>query len=330
MPKSPAQKKKLVLLKDMLYDRTDERHPVSTGEIIAFLRANGISCERKSVYDDIEVLRELGADIRSVRGKKYGYYIGRRDFSTAELKLLVDAVSASSFITPAKSKSLSEKLAMLAPRSERKALNRAVFVTVKAKSENEDIFRSVDRIHEAIENDLRIAFYYYNPLPDGKRELHRGGARYDISPWQLVWDDGNYYLIGYDHGTGGIRHFRVDRMASVSVEYGYARGGAEEYREYDITSYSGAMFGMFSGKPQTVTISFPKEKAYIMLDRFGRDTPVALRGDRMTAHVHIVPGPTFFGWVLSFGGEVDIIAPEELRNRLRGICAEALNRFGNT
>ena len=189
---------------------------------------------------------------------------------------------------------------------------------------------SVDRIHEAIENDLRIAFYYYNPLPGGKRELHRGGARYDISPWQLVWDDGNYYLIGYDHGTGGIRHFRVDRMASVSVEYGYARGGAEEYREYDITSYSGAMFGMFSGKPQTVTISFPKEKAYIMLDRFGRDTPVALRGDRMTAHVHIVPGPTFFGWVLSFGGEVDIIAPEELRNRLRGICAEALNRFGNT
>ncbi len=330
MPKSPEQKKKLLLLRDMLYDRTDEKHPVSTDDIIGFYKANGIKAERKSVYSDIETLRECGTDIQTVRGKKYGYYIGSREFSTAELKLLVDAVSASGFITAAKSKSLSRKLATLAPKSERKALNRAVFVTVKAKSENEDIFRSVDRIHEALENDLRIGFNYYNPLPGGGKEFHRGGARYDISPWQLVWDDGNYYLIGYDHDKGGIRHFRVDRMASVSIELDKRRGGAEEYAKYDISSYSGAMFGMFSGKPQTVAISFPPKKAYIILDRFGRDTPISNKGGKMIAHVHIVPGPTFYGWILGFGGELDIIAPEDIRKSLRDICRKALEQPENT
>lgn len=319
MPRSANQKKKLTVLRSVLLERSDETHPLTMKELIDALAAHGISAERKSVYNDLESLRELGMDICTVRGKTTGYFVGGRDFELPELKMLVDAVRASKFITEKKSAMLIKKLASLANVHDRKALNRAVFVSNRVKSENEDIYYTIDSIHEAMENDLDISFQYFSWTPDKKKELRRNGERYEISPWSLVWDDSNYYLVGFDKGAGEIRHYRVDKMLKTRIR-DTKRSGEAEFKKYDIASYSGAVFGMFGGRPERVTLSCANRLANVMLDRFGSDVAMLKDGDdRFRITVTVVPSPVFLGWVISFGGEVRILSPESVANDMEGL-----------
>ncbi len=320
MPRSTNQKKKLPILRRILLERSDETHPLTMKELISALAAHGVTAERKSIYSDLETLRELGLDVRTARGKTVGYYVGTREFELPELKLLVDAVRASKFITERKSSSLIKKLSSLANVHDRKALNRAVFVSNRVKSGNEDIYGNVDRIHEAMEADVDITFKYFQWTADKKKELRRNGARYCVSPWSLVWDDSNYYLVGFDKTSREIRHYRVDKMLEARVE-DTARVGGEEFKKYDIASYSGAVFGMFGGKAERVTLSCTNRLANVMLDRFGSNIPILKDGvDRFRITVNIVTGPIFFGWVMSFGGEVRIISPESAARELDAIA----------
>ncbi len=319
MPRSANQKKKLSVLRSVLLERSDEKHPLTMKELINALAAHGINAERKSIYSDIETLRELGTDIRTVRGKSTGYYVNSREFELPELKLLVDAVRASKFITEAKSAQLIKKLASLANMHDRRALNRAVFVSNRVKSMNEDIYTTIDTVHEAIEDNVDITFKYFRWTPEKKKELQRGGAPYRVSPWTLVWDDSNYYLVGYDNDKKEIRHFRVDKMINATLTE-TKRSGADEYKKYDITSYSGAVFGMFGGTTERVTLSCTNRLANVMLDRFGKDVTVMKDGsDRFRITVNIAPSPIFLGWVISFGDEVRIASPEHVAKRLEDL-----------
>ena len=198
MPRSANQKKKLSILRSAFLERSDETHPLTMKDLIDTLASHGISAERKSVYNDIEALRELGLDICTVRGKTTGYFLGSRDFELPELKMLVDAVRASKFISEKKSARLIKKLSSLANVHDRKALNRAVFVSNRAKTENESTYYTVDAIHEAMEDNKNITFKYFRWTSEKKKEFRKNGERYNVSPWSLVWDDSNYYLIGYD------------------------------------------------------------------------------------------------------------------------------------
>ncbi len=318
MPRSANQKKKLAVLRSILLERTGVGHPMTMKEIIRALDTYGISAERKSIYDDIETLRELGTDIRTVRGKTVGYYVAERDFELAELKMLVDAVRSSKFITESKSAQLIKKLSSLAGAHDRNALNRVVFVSNRAKSMNEDIYTTVDRIHEAIEQNLCIRFRYFSWTYDKKKELRKGGEFYNVSPWSLVWDDSNYYLIGFDNDKQELRHYRVDKMLRTSVTDS-ARIGREEFEKYDITSYSGAVFGMFGGKPERVALSCAKSRANVIFDRFGTDITVLDDGDSFRIHATIVPSPVFIGWVLGFGGDVKVLSPDHVVQTLKEI-----------
>lgn len=310
MPRHVNQKKKLPILRSILLERSDETHPLSMKELIAALKAHGINAERKSIYNDLETLKELGLDIRTVRGKTVGYYVGSREFELPELKLLVDAVRASKFITEKKSASLIKKLAQLANMHDRKALNRAVFVSNRTKTGNEDIYGTVDRIHDAMEADVDITFKYFQWTASKEKELRRNGGRYCVSPWSLVWDDSNYYLVGYDRDSRAIRHYRVDKMLDARVE-DTRREGREEFEKYDINSYSGAVFGMFGGAVERITLSCTNRLANVMLDRFGSSVPILKDGDdRFRITVNVAASPIFFGWVIGFGGEVKIISPE--------------------
>ncbi len=316
MPRSANQKKKLSVLRMVLLERSDETHPLTMKELIDALAAHGISAERKSIYNDLETLRELGLDICTVRGKTTGYFIGAREFELPELKMLVDAVRASKFITEKKSAVLIKKLSSLANVHDRKALNRAVFVSNRTKSENEDIYYTIDRIHEAMESNKNIVFRYFSWTHEKKRELRRNGELYSVSPWSLVWDDSNYYLVGYDIQTKEIRHYRVDKMLKARITQ-EARTGEDEFRKYDISSYSGAVFGMFGGKPERVTLSCANRLANVMLDRFGNDITVMKESnERFRITVNIVPSPIFLGWVISFGGDVNIVSPEDVANEM--------------
>ncbi len=318
MAKSSNQKKKLALLRSILLERTSETHPITMREIITALASYGISAERKSIYDDLEALRELGLDVQKVTGRYSGYYVGKREFELPELKLLVDAVRASKFITEKKSATLIKKLASLANEHDRKSLNRAVFVSNRTKSDNEDIYKAVDIIHEAIEDNVCISFAYFSWTPEKKKELRRDGKRYHVSPWALVWDDSNYYLVGFDNDKNEIRHYRVDKMLRLTRSE-TERQGKDEFEKFDLSSYSGSVFGMFGGKAERVTLSCANRLANVMLDRFGSDVTILNDGDRFRIHVNVVPGPVFFGWVMSFGGDVEIIAPESVKEKLKEV-----------
>ncbi len=315
MPKSSNQKQKLTVLRSILLEYTSKTHPMTMKEIITELKSRGISAERKSIYNDIEILKMLGTDIKTVREKSVGYYVDQRDFETSELKLLVDAVSSSKFIPESQSKQLIKKLTSLTNIYDRPSLNRSVFVSDRANSVDSDVLDNVDKIHIAIETDRDIAFSYFQWTPEKTKELRRDGARYRVSPWALVWDDNNYYLVGYDDAYGEMRHYRVDKMIRVGIT-DFPRRGKEDFKKFNISSYSKSVFGMFGGAPMKITLSCANRLANTMLDRFGNDTVILKDGDRFRITVNIVPSPVFFGWVLSFGGEVKILSPESVAKNL--------------
>ena len=217
MPKSANHKRKLPILAKLLLERSDEDHPISRQEMQAELERWGLSAERKSLYDDMEQLRELGMDVQARRGKGGGWYVGERDFELAELKLLVDAVQSSRFLTKRKSDALIRKLEGLTCVHQARQLQRQVYVDRRIKTMNESIFYNVDRLHGAIAAGRMITFRYFEYSAAKERVFRRDGSKYRVTPYGLIWDSENYYLAGWDELRKDLRHYRVDKMADITV-----------------------------------------------------------------------------------------------------------------
>lgn len=315
MAKSANQKLKPIYLIKILNEKTDENHCLSAQELITELSAYGISAERKSIYDDIECLTQLGFDIVNNKSRTNGgYYLASRDFELPELKLLVDAVQSSRFITQKKSRELISKIEKLAGPYDGKQLQRQVFVAGRVKTENESIYYNVDRIHHAIQENAPITFTYLEW--NLKKELHlrRDGKAYRVSPWALTWQDENYYLIAYDDEEEKIKHFRVDKMNRITELENQQRKGIEAFREFDIAEYTNRTFGMFGGEPETVTLKLPATMVGIILDRFGRETDIRTLDDEfISVRVKAAVSGQFFGWVTGLGERVSILAPEHVK-----------------
>ncbi len=315
MAKSANQKLKPIYLMKILNEKTDENHCLSAQELITELSAYGISAERKSIYDDIECLTQLGFDIVNNKSRTNGgYYLASRDFELPELKLLVDAVQSSRFITQKKSRELISKIEKLAGPYDGKQLQRQVFVAGRVKTENESIYYNVDRIHHAIQENAPITFTYLEW--NLKKELHprRDGKAYRVSPWALTWQDENYYLIAYDDEEEKIKHFRVDKMNRITELENQQRKGIEAFREFDIAEYTNRTFGMFGGEPETVTLKLPATMVGIILDRFGRETDIRTLDDEfISVRVKAAVSGQFFGWVTGLGERVSILAPEHVK-----------------
>ena len=315
MAKSANQKLKPIYLIKILNEKTDENHCLSAQELITELSAYGISAERKSIYDDIECLTQLGFDIVNNKSRTNGgYYLASRDFELPELKLLVDAVQSSRFITQKKSRELISKIEKLAGPYDGKQLQRQVFVAGRVKTENESIYYNVDRIHHAIQENAPITFTYLEW--NLKKELHlrRDGKAYRVSPWALTWQDENYYLIAYDDEEEKIKHFRVDKMNRITELENLQRKGIEAFREFDIAEYTNRTFGMFGGEPETVTLKLPATMVGIILDRFGRETDIRTLDDEfISVRVKAAVSGQFFGWVTGLGERVSILAPEHVK-----------------
>lgn len=317
MPRSANQKKKLMILRKILLERTDENRVLTMRELISALAANDIRAERKSVYDDINALRELGLDVRVKRGKSVGYYVDERDFGPAELKLLADAVSSSKFITESQCRELMQKLAALAGANDRKYLNRSVYVSNRVRGEaGSEIYKSIDVLFEAMNADRQVSFKYFNWNAKKQKEYRRGGEKYTVSPWSLIWDDSHYYLAAFDSGRHEMRHYRVDKIESAAMIEESRREGEHEFKRYDVgTACEGSMFGMFGGRTETVTLRCDNSCANTMIDRFGRGVTVLNDGDSFRIHVKIVPGETFYGWVAGYAGKVRIISPDWVKEQ---------------
>lgn len=330
MPKSANQKLKLLYLMKYLLEKSDEEHPLSVADMIAELERYGIKAERKSIYDDLEALRIFGLDIVQVRGKTTGYYVGARDFELAELKLLVDSVQSSKFITHKKTLALIKKIESLASVYDAQLLQRQVFVRNRVKSMNESVYYNVDKISNAITADKVIKFRYFDYSVTKERRFRKDGAWYEISPFALLWDDENYYMLGFDAAMGIMKHYRVDKMTEIEPLERF-RDGKKEFETVDMSEYSKKVFGMFTGEMQTVKLRFANHLVGAVIDRFGRDTMI-VAGDEehFTVSVNVAVSQKFYAWLFGFGTEVEIVSPASAREEMKKAVLEIAEVYGGT
>ena len=326
MAKQPNQKLKLLYLLKILTENTDEEHALTMSQLIEILAGFGVSAERKSVYDDLESLRTFGVDIETTPNRTVGYYIAERDFSLPELKLLVDAVQSSKFITTKKSLELIGKIENLASRHEASQLQRQVFVQNRIKTMNESIYYNVDFIHNAISENVQIAFRYFMWDVHGERVLRRDGAEYTVSPWALTWDDENYYLVAYDAAEEKIKHYRVDKMMHIRL-LPDARTGQDVFAKFDTAIYSKKIFGMFGGEEKLIQLHCARHLAGVIIDRFGKGSMLIGDADGFTVTVRVFESPTFLSWVMGFGKDMRVLSPESTREALMRQARDVLSLY---
>ena len=329
MARSANQKSKLLYVRDFLLRNSDQEHPVTVNQIIGFLSQQDIRAERKSIYDDIETLRQFGLDIiQTKEDGRCGYYVGDREFQLPELKLLVDSVQASKFITHKKTASLIKKIETLASVHSAQLLHRQVFVKNRIKTMNESIYYNVDEIHNGISNNRKIRFLYFEYNVAKERQYRHGGAYYVVSPFAMTWDDENYYLVAYDSEAGIIKHYRVDKMEKIST-LDEERDGQEVYQALDMAVYTRKTFGMFTGEEIKVQMRFENHLVGAVLDRLGRDVFIVPDGPgHFTVRTDVVVSPQFFAWVLGFGPQAQIVGPAHVVEGMKAHIGSVAALYG--
>ena len=318
MPKGTNQKFKLYRLAQIMLEKTDDEHYITMPEILSALEAYGVTADRKSIYNDLRDLEVLGIEVEGEPvGNRYHYHVLNRPFELPELKLLVDAIQSSKFITERKTNALIKKLEQLVSQYEAVKLQRQVYVSGRIKTMNESIYYTVDAIHNAISENRKIRFQYYQWNVKKEMELRHGGAFYHISPWGLSWDDENYYLVGYDSEADTLKHYRVDKMLHIEMSE-EKREGQEHFKKLDMADYAKKSFGMFGGKEQKVKLLVQNELAGVMIDRFGKDIMMIPKDEKhFTVNVDVRVSNQFLGWVFSLGNGVKIISPDEVVEQMK-------------
>ena len=308
-------------------EKTDEDHHMTVNDLIDELDRFGISAERKSIYSDVELLKNFGADIVCDKTRTNNYYIASRDFELPELKLLVDAVQSSKFITHKKSNELIKKIEKLTSLHEAKELHRHVIVNDRVKTMNESIYYNVDAIHHAIQHNRMVQFKYFDYTVDKRLKFRRNGEVYCVSPYALTWADENYYLIAYHDRYQDISHFRVDRMSEINVS-DEPRPIISEFEDFNVVDYSKRVFSMFSGESEKVDIEFHNSLINVVIDRFGKDVLIHSKTDeRFRVTVEVATTDAFFGWLLMFGEKAQIISPANLVSSMEAYLKNVLKMY---
>lgn len=329
MAKGYHQKLKLSYLTKIMLTKTDEEHFLTMPEIIQELEAYGMSAERKSIYADFKDMEQyLGIEIlKEKRGREIFYAVVNRDFELAEIKLLIDAVQSSKFMTQKKSQSLIKKIKTLVSQHQAKELERQVFIANRVKTMNESVYYTVDHIHHAIHQNCQIQFKYYQWNVHKKLVARHEGQWIQVSPWALSWEDENYYMVAYDSGSHSIKHYRVDKMMKVSILQAN-REGKELFDNFDMASYSKATFGMYSGEIKKVHIRFANELSGIFIDRFGKEVTIrSIDESYSELIVDVAVSPQFYGWIFGLGSGVKVTAPREVVCELQSYGQSFLENY---
>jgi len=311
------QKLKIMYLMKILMEETDENHAITLQEIVDKLNAYGVTAERKSLYSDIENLRIFGLDIAGYQMDRTFYYqVVNRDFQLPELKLLVDAVQASKFITEKESTELIKRLSAYASKYQAAQMHRQVYVNGRVKSRNEKNYYSVDDVYTAIDNDKRISFQYFHYDVNKKEVLAHGGKIYEVSPWAMCWDDEKYYMVAYDEEAGKIKHYRVDKMIKTNV-VNKRRIGKDAFKKENMAQYTHRLFGMFDGEVTGVELLCDNSMTDVIFDRFGLDTRIQkIDENHFSAKVNVAVSNLFFGWIMALE-KVQIIGPSDVVDKMK-------------
>ena len=325
MPKSDNQKLKIFYILDYLKENSHQDHPVRAAELLAMLEhQHNIICDRKTVYSDIAALQDYGVDIVSLPGKNGGYYIASRNFELPELKLLIDAVQSSRFLTEKKSRELIEKLCRECSMYDAQLMRRDVLVSGRVKSMNETIYYNVDTIQEAIGQNKQITFRYFDWGMDGKRRYRE--KHYQASPYGLCQDHENCYLLAHSPRYG-VTSYRVDRMTEIQLTP-EKRIPCPELTGKNLQDHANRLFQMFSGDATTVKLRFHRDLVNVVIDRFGRNTMLIPDGeDHFVFTVNVAVSPMFLSWVIGFGSKAAIIHPQSVADACRELCRQALSQY---
>lgn len=327
MARAEGYQLKLLYLMKIFLEETDEQHPMMVEDLIRHLEGYGIGAARKSIGEDIERLRAFGMDIVHIRSRQGGYFLARRQFELPELKLLVDVVQASKFLTEKKSNELIKKLESLTSHYEANQLQRQVYVTNRVKTINENIYQNVDILHTAMHKDVMIRFKYYEWNVNKEMVLKKGGNDYIVSPWMLVWDDENYYLRAFDGAAGIVKHYRVDKMLDIRLT-GDKRYGRQYFDNLDSAVFAKKTFGMFSGQEQDVKLCFENRLIGVAIDRFGKDIMTRpVDEGHFNVSVRVAVSPQFFGWAAALGTGVKIEYPKTVAKEYQLYLKKLLEQY---
>ena len=311
MPKGKNQKFKLYDLAELMLHRTDETHYLGMSEILKLLEEEyEVTSDRKTIYEDLRELERFGIYVEGEPiGRSFRYHVVQRPFELPELKLLVDAIQSSKFITAKKTEELIHKLEGFTSVFEARKLQRQIYVGGRVKTMNESIYYNIDAIHTAIGENKKIRFRYFSWNTKKEMELRHGGAVYHISPWGLLWDSENYYLVGYDSAAGKIKHYRVDKMLQIEISE-EARDGEEHFRKLNMAEYTRKSFSMNDGREEIVKLLVRNDLANVIVDRFGKEvTMIPADEEHFMVYVDVKVSRMFLGWTFSLGGGVKILGP---------------------
>lgn len=310
MATNATGKARILYIMQELMEKSDEKNKLSTNDLMDMLARNDISADRKTLYGDLEKLENWGMDIIYSKEKPAGYYVGSRNFELPEVKLLVDAVQASKFITEKKSRELIKKLEKLTSISEAKQIQRQVYIAGRTKTQNEAIYYNVDKINDAILQNRKIRFTYYKWSLDKELVPRNNGKAFEVSPWALTWDDENYYMIGYEKRTDSVKHYRVDKMQQIEIMRS-ARAGEDAFKDFDIAKFAKSTFGMYGGRLEMVTLECTNDMIGMILDRFGSNIIIQKIDEEHFQFRHeVAVSGQFFGWLVGLGPNAKIKSPE--------------------
>ena len=325
--RSAGQGVKLLCIRDYLRKHTDKDHPKNSKQISEYLAALGIKADRKTIYNDILRLQTDFQEPIEYSYKGKGYYIAEPDFEPHELRLMVDSIQSSKFITQTEARTISRKIVKLANEYTKDSLNRVAYVADRVRSKNDSVVREADRIHQAIALNRKIGFRYfhYTPNPNNPKQYSKKGDFYVVSPYALLWDSGNYYLYAYTD-KGNFRTFRVDRMEAITQPQPEARDGEKEFKASQITSREYKVFQMYHGEQMKVRVRFSNHLADAVIDQFGKDLILVPEGEKhFIAILPVEISPPFFAWIATFGRGAKILSPAAAVDKMRdfiGRCAD--------
>lgn len=325
MGKYDNQKLKILYILDYLQKNSHENKPVKAAELIAMLEnRHGIHCDRKTVYSDVAALQEYGADIVSIPGRNGGHYIASQRFQLPELKLLIDAVQSSRFLTERKSRELIEKLCSQCNEEDARLMKRNVLVSGRVKSMNESIYYNVDAIQEAIGQNRQISFRYFDWDLGGKRRYR--DKEYLASPYGLCQDNENYYLLAHSQ-RHGVTSYRVDRMTDIRLT-DESRSPCPELTGKALVEHANQLFQMYSGDAVTVKLLFHRSLINVVIDRFGKDTMLIPQDEEhFTFTVQVAVSPMFLSWIIGFGDKAQILYPQSVIEACKDLCKAAMSRY---
>lgn len=319
-----AKKDRTLYVLKYLWQNTDEEHPATVSDILAFLAGEGINVERHALATDIEQLIEFGIDVVCVKSSPNKYFIGQRSIELPELKLLVDAVESSHFISASKSRSLVGKLYDMASIHQAKELNRHLYVDGRVKSDCKTLYYTVDMIHKAINERKRISFKYVEYTAEKKKVYKHNGCIYEFSPYAMLWHNDCYYVLGYSERHESIVKFRVDRIEKCETT---DKSAVKKPAGFEPVTYLKNIIAMYYGKMETIQLKCTGDMMKVIIDRFGKDVYTEPCDEGFVAEVNASVSPTFFGWVFGFAGKIRIITPQSVVDEYIKTAKKAISEY---